>query len=106
MFAATALVVATGCSPDRTAEKCRDRDKDGYCDEEVCEDEDQDGYCDDGSGRTGSSHVYRNGKKVYKKISGVSSGSKSKGGGSGVSSGSKSKGGVGSSSSGGWFSGG
>ncbi|MFC4077440.1 hypothetical protein [Salinithrix halophila] len=93
LFAAAALTAVPGCSNDRAAEDCNDQDEDGYCDEETCVDEDQDGYCDDGSGQTGSSYYYKGGKKIYKKISGISSGS---------------KGGIGSSGSrsGGWFSGG
>ncbi|SDW44552.1 hypothetical protein SAMN05444487_103169 [Marininema mesophilum] len=74
LFAAAILVVSTGCSDDEA--RCTDKDKDNYCDKETCVDKDEDGYCDNGDGRVGGSAFYKNGKKVFKKISGISSGSK------------------------------
>ncbi|SFS33128.1 hypothetical protein [Marininema halotolerans] len=80
LFAAAMFIVATGCSDDEA--DCVDKNQDHYCDKETCEDDDQDGVCDEGNGRTGGAYYYKNGKKVYKKISGISSGSKKGGIGS------------------------
>ncbi|MCS1350211.1 hypothetical protein [Mechercharimyces sp. CAU 1602] len=41
--------------------------------EDLCYDEDEDGYCDDGDGRVGGTYIMKNGKKIYKKITGKSS---------------------------------
>ncbi|SMO65606.1 hypothetical protein [Melghirimyces algeriensis] len=72
LFAMAALLA--GCTDQEPETVCRDKDKDGYCDDEVCQDRDEDGYCDDGSGVTGSSYFYKNGKKVFKKVSGAKGG--------------------------------
>ncbi|WP_246258558.1 hypothetical protein [Kroppenstedtia pulmonis] len=119
LFAVATLVVATGCnnssSADQVRSRCKDLDRDGYCDDEYCEDKNRDGYCDDGSGHTGSRFTYIDGKKMFYKKSGISRKSdsnSSSGSGSGFTSGSgssksgNSKSGIGSSNSGGWFSGG
>lgn len=121
LFAVATLVVATGCSNSNSADqvrsRCKDLDRDGYCDDEYCEDKNRDGYCDDGSGLTGSRFTYIDGKKMFYKKSGISrksNSNSSSGSGSGFTSGSgssksksgNSKSGIGSSNSGGWFSGG
>ncbi|MFT9849226.1 hypothetical protein [Aneurinibacillus sp. REN35] len=65
LFMATALVTATaGCS---SSDECYDNDNDGYCD-------------DDGSAHSGSYVRGSSGQKLFQKKTGISSGSKSKGG--------------------------